>query len=126
VKFYSVAEVSHILFRPRTKNLIRPFGFDSRLKTFVNLLYTFACYNMWLPGFPLLLVDNRNFSHPIYLSLAIYHEPLLEVSFDFGAVHVYNSGNNHIINGLVVVIFCTVFFSKSFFSNITFGEINRK
>jgi hypothetical protein len=40
VKFYSVAEVSHIFFRPRTKKLIRPFGFDSRLKTFVNLLYS--------------------------------------------------------------------------------------
>jgi hypothetical protein len=39
VKFYSVAEVSHIFFRPRTKKLIRPFGFDSRLKTFMNLLY---------------------------------------------------------------------------------------
>jgi hypothetical protein len=37
VKFYSVAEVSHIFVRPRIKKLIRPFGFDSRLKMFVNL-----------------------------------------------------------------------------------------
>jgi hypothetical protein len=35
----SVAEVSHIIFRLRTKKLIRLFGFDSRLKMSVNLLY---------------------------------------------------------------------------------------